>query len=90
MKLIQTACWAGLLSSANAVASRVGSQQKPLDIPRSHDPLDDTVGDFIQDVMNRWKIPGMSIAVVDGDHVYSKVSPMGYSRALQQLVATQN
>lgn len=77
MVLVQTlraAVVAGLLFSAEGAARRSQDKQKPLDKgpSSSSDPFNDELADFVGDVMNRWKIPGMSVAVVDGDHVYSK------------------
>lgn len=50
-------------------------RQKPLAIATagSRNPFDDDLGNFIDDLMERWKIPGMSVAVVDGDDVYAEV-----------------
>ncbi|KAJ4152924.1 hypothetical protein LMH87_009442 [Akanthomyces muscarius] len=49
-------------------------RQKPLAIATTsaRNPFDDDLRNFIDDLMERWKIPGMSVAVVDGDDVYAE------------------
>ncbi|KAJ6785600.1 hypothetical protein PWT90_00472 [Aphanocladium album] len=63
---------AGLLYSVDARQK----QQEPLGVKNTHsgssNPFNDDLGDFVSDVMDRWKIAGMSVAVVDGDDVYSQ------------------
>lgn len=75
VETLRAAVVASLLFSAKGAARRPQDRQKPLGQgpSSSKDPFNDELADFVGDVMNRWKIPGMSVAVVDGDHVYSKV-----------------
>ena len=58
-----------------------------LQLPQSYSPLDDEVplgeglaspispsfDDFVLDNLDYWHVPGLSIAVVDGDEIFSKV-----------------
>lgn len=46
----------------------------------SQNPFNDDLGKFVDDVMERWKIPGMSVAVIDGDDVYSEVKKLSTLR----------
>lgn len=69
----KAAILAGLLQNANASQNK----QEPLGVKDSHaghNPLNDDIAEFIGEVMDRWKIAGMSVAVVDGDDVYSQVN----------------
>ena len=36
-------------------------------------PLDETFDAFVQTLLQEWHVPGMSIAVVDGDQTFAKV-----------------
>jgi CubicO group peptidase (beta-lactamase class C family) len=49
----------------------------------SQNPFNDDLGNFVDNVMERWKIPGMSVAVIDGDDVYTEV------RAAVEIAPTQ-
>lgn len=64
-----------LCLSAAATFTHKLDRQKPLGIAitGSKNPFDDDLGSFIDEVMQRWKIPGMSVAIVDGDDVYAEV-----------------
>lgn len=71
---------AGLLAShplgSSAVATRHNwDGQKPLEKTSITDgnPFNTEVNEFVNDVMERWKIPGMSVAVIDGESVYTQV-----------------
>ena len=37
-------------------------------------PFDDKFSAYINETLESWNVPGLSIAVIDGDEVYSKVS----------------
>ncbi len=65
---IKAVLLAGLLRSVDA-----GSQQQLYAHAGSQNPFNDELADFVGNVMDRWKIAGMSVAVVDGDDVYSEV-----------------
>ncbi|OAA54626.1 Beta-lactamase/transpeptidase-like protein [Cordyceps fumosorosea ARSEF 2679] len=65
-KSFVTALLAGLLPSINAI------QQPPTTHNGSRNPFNDNLASFAGDVMDRWKIAGMSVAVVDGDGVYAQ------------------
>ena len=64
--MARLAAFATLLISNNAVA-----QQKPL-APHNDNPFNDKLNHYISDVMDDWKLPGLSIAVVDGDNTYTQ------------------
>lgn len=40
---------------------------------KTKSPLTEEFGAFAKDVLDQWKVPGISIAVVDGDDVFSQV-----------------
>ncbi|KAJ3494858.1 hypothetical protein NLG97_g3807 [Lecanicillium saksenae] len=65
-----------LAALLHSVDARHWQQQEPLSVKNAHssssNPFNDNLGDFVGDVMDRWKIAGMSVAVVDGDDVYSQ------------------
>lgn len=65
---IKAVLLAGLLRSVDA-----GSQQQLYARAGPQNPFNDELADFVGNVMDRWKIAGMSVAVVDGDDVYSEV-----------------
>lgn len=58
-----------------ALFPQASDRQKPLAMATtgSENPFDDDLGKLIDNIMERWKIPGMSVAVVDGDNVYAEV-----------------
>ncbi|TQV93740.1 penicillin-binding protein [Cordyceps javanica] len=66
---IKTVLLASLLHSVNAASQQ---QQPSANRTGSRNPFNDKLADFVGDVMDRWKFAGMSVAVVDGDDVYSQ------------------
>jgi CubicO group peptidase (beta-lactamase class C family) len=36
-------------------------------------PLTEEFGDFAAETLDNWKVPGLSIAVIDGDQVFADV-----------------
>lgn len=58
--------------------SYIHQTQKLLNVPNDTpiNPFDKHVATFVADVMDRWKIPGMAIGVIDGEHVFTKVRSM--------------
>lgn len=66
LNLTKAVLLAGLLRSVDA------GKQQPL-AAHTQNPFNEGLADFVGDVMDRWKIAGMSVAVVDGDDVYSQV-----------------
>lgn len=60
-----------LVSAATSTPPR---QQRPLQPQADGNPyLDDTFDGFVHTCLETAKVPGLSIAVVDGDDVYAKV-----------------
>lgn len=52
---------------------------------RAGNPLTEEFAAFVKEKLEKWKVPGMSLAVIDGEDVYaevrihnSKVFRMGY------------
>lgn len=43
-------------------------------------PLDETFDAFVQTLLQEWHVPGMSVAVVDGDQTFAKVGRQGASQ----------
>lgn len=68
-----------LLHALSAVT--FASEQVPL---RSHhdnkvdrgNPLSEEFGRYVTGLMGKWKVPGLSVAVIDGDEVYTQVSSL--------------
>jgi hypothetical protein len=40
-----------------------------------NNPLTEEFGELVKKTLYEWKVPGMSIAVVDGENTYMKVCP---------------
>jgi hypothetical protein len=36
-------------------------------------PLTEEFGIFVKETLEKWKVPGMSLAVIDGEDVYAEV-----------------
>lgn len=67
-----------------AVADAAAQSQKPLEkIQHDHEnPFNGNLDKFVNDVMDRWKIAGMSVSVIDGESVYAKVGPFRRSNVI--------
>lgn len=70
------------LAAAVAIAgSRVNAaayvhEQKPITrqgSTASGNPLTAEFGDFVREQLEKWKVPGVALAVIDGDDVYTEV-----------------
>ena len=56
-------------------------------IPSSTDgPLDDNFGKLVNETLELWHVPGLSIAVVDGDKTWAKVTLVSKSLRYSSLV----
>lgn len=60
-------------------ATSLALEQQPLQriektIIHRGNPLTAEFGRYVTDLMDEWKVPGLSVAVIDGDEVYSQVS----------------
>ena len=62
-------CTALLLSLLFHISSAL---QIPL-VQHDASPLDEKFNDLVRRTMDSWHVPGLSIAVVDGDDTYSQV-----------------
>lgn len=58
------------------MAAQAFADQKPLtsDDAASANPFTEKFNSYVAELMEEWKVPGFSIAVVDGDDVFSKVN----------------
>ena len=65
--------WTLLILVTNATNPHI-SEQLSLEPGWSYEPyLDESFDKYVEETLEHWKVPGLSIAVVDGDGVYSKV-----------------
>ena len=63
-----------LLKPVTNAASAHSSDQLFLEPGWSFEPyLDESFDKYVEETLEHWKVPGLSIAVIDGDAVYSKV-----------------
>jgi hypothetical protein len=37
-------------------------------------PFTKEFGTFVRDILEEWKVPGMSLAVIDGEDIYAEVA----------------
>jgi CubicO group peptidase (beta-lactamase class C family) len=59
-----------------ASISPQGQGQAPLSSPTTPDgPFTVDFSAYVEQVMEEWKVPGLAIAVIDDDHVFTKASP---------------
>jgi hypothetical protein len=63
--------WA--LLAVEGACTRSAKQQHFRPASRSQPYLDESFDEYVKATLNEWYVPGLSIAVVDGDDVYSKV-----------------
>ena len=85
----------GLLATLgrwNAVAVAPPGEQKPLGggEAASDNPFNPEFDQFVADLLERWHVPGVAIAVVDGEETYTKVQscPRGLGLALRSCSET--
>ena len=58
------------------MAAQVVADQKPLtsNDASSANPFTEEFNSYVAELMEEWRVPGLSIAVVDGDKIFSKVN----------------
>lgn len=58
------------------MAAQAAADQKPLtsDNAASANPFTDGFNSYVAELMEEWKVPGFSIAVVDGEDIFAKVN----------------
>lgn len=63
------------LSVVAAQAAHGGASQKPITEQHgsSKNPLNSDMEEFVLESLDFWRVPGMSVGVVDGDHIYTEV-----------------
>lgn len=61
---------------AHCLTSTTAAEQKPLGDSSavSKDPFNDEFAEFARETLEHWKVPGVSIAAIDGDDVYAEVN----------------
>lgn len=62
---------AGLALCLPHVAAASDPTQKTL--LGSSNPLDEKFGVYVKELLNKWHVPGVAIAVVDGDDIWAEV-----------------
>ncbi|KAG4221827.1 hypothetical protein PC116_g29697 [Phytophthora cactorum] len=50
-------------------------------------PLDPDFEAFTQEALNRWKVPGASVAVVDGDDIWAEVVGKSGTGAMMRVLS---
>lgn len=63
------------LAVAAAQAARGSDSQKPIVQKHGHsgNPLNKDMAKFVQEALDVWRVPGMAVGVIDGDHIYTEV-----------------
>lgn len=68
--------YAGLLVGTRVEAAAAGAEgQRSLGQTSRKNPFNDNLKVFVNDTIDRWKIAGMSVAVIDRDSISTEVSP---------------
>lgn len=64
------------IATAHALELVGGSTQKSMTEAHStsSSPFDEDFGKFVQESLDIWHVPGMSVGVIEGDDVYTKAS----------------
>jgi hypothetical protein len=42
-------------------------------------PFKKEFGTFVKEMLETWKVPGMSLAIIDGEHIYAEVTALNNS-----------
>lgn len=67
---------------ANAAAyANARSDQKPISehgSDASGSPLTSEFGSFVLEQLEKWRVPGVAVAVIDGDDVYAEVRGLSH------------
>ncbi|KAL7951651.1 beta-lactamase/transpeptidase-like protein [Trichoderma barbatum] len=66
---------AGVRVNAAAGYAHVQREQKPIsgiDSAAGGNPLTPEFGEFVREQLEKWKVPGVAVAVIDGDEVYAE------------------
>jgi hypothetical protein len=49
-------------------------------------PLTEEFGTFVKETLEKWKVPGISLAVIDGEDVYAEVAgPNDFTASINWL-----
>ncbi|OAR02780.1 hypothetical protein LLEC1_07920, partial [Akanthomyces lecanii] len=62
------------LAVAFAHAAQGSGSQKPVLLKNgsSGNPLNGDIAKFVAESLDTWRVPGMAVGVVDGDHIYTE------------------
>lgn len=60
---------------AAQIAQANSDSQKPITGSHSgsRNPLNEEISKFVQESLDVWHVPGMSVGVIDGDEIYTEV-----------------
>lgn len=72
-KMVRLQSGYAVAAASLALLSAAAAEQTPLMAVPGRNPLTDEFGDFVRQRLDRWKVPGMSLAVVDGHDIYAQV-----------------
>lgn len=61
-----------LLSNASSTLCPPQHPFRAFDDNQSNSPFDASFDEFVNQTLSNWRVPGLSVAVIDGDKVYSK------------------
>lgn len=78
-RIIPTLCLAAsvVLVRGQGNAANAQDEQKPIASPEhtaSGNPLTSEYKEFVLERLDEWKVPGVAVAVIDGDEVYAEVN----------------
>lgn len=76
-RIFPTLCLAASVVSVRGRES-AHNGQKPIsshEATASGNPLTSEFADFVLEILDEWKVPGVAVAVIDGDAIYAEVSP---------------
>lgn len=71
-QLVLVALCAGKITAADGI-----NVQKPLQegSERGESPFTDAFGKHVDELLNKWHVPGVAIGVVDGDDIWTEARP---------------
>lgn len=78
-RIIPTLCLAASVVSVRGQGNAADAQneQKPIayqEHTAGGSPLTSEFSEFVLERLDEWKVPGVAVAVIDGDEIYTEVS----------------
>lgn len=78
-RIIPTLCLAASVVSVRGQGNAANAQneQKPIasqEHTASGNPLTSEFSEFVLERLDKWRVPGVAVAVIDGDEVYAEVN----------------